>query len=146
MKILVLCGSPHKNGTTNALADAFLSGQQIVFRSLQHIPLGIGQNIQTGEVRTAYEELEQALTPLGADTEQHRLRAFAGIHVIAPSLFPALQSAEEVFSITNFYWQHAADYHIRGAEASTDFCWVDAGKPEALPRAAEIAKLITHNS
>ena len=26
MKILVLCGSPHKNGTTNALADAFLSG------------------------------------------------------------------------------------------------------------------------
>ena len=26
MNILVLCGSPHKNGTTNALADAFLSG------------------------------------------------------------------------------------------------------------------------
>lgn len=99
------------------------------------------KNIQTGEVRTAYEELEQALAPLSADTEQHRLRAFAGIHVIAPSLFPALQSAEEVFSITNFYWQHAADYCIRGAEAPTDFCWVDAGKPEALSRAAEIAQL-----
>ena len=26
MKILILCGSPHKNGTTNALADAFVSG------------------------------------------------------------------------------------------------------------------------
>lgn len=26
MKILVVCGSPHKNGTTNALADAFISG------------------------------------------------------------------------------------------------------------------------
>ena len=26
MNILILCGSPHKNGTTNALADAFLSG------------------------------------------------------------------------------------------------------------------------
>ena len=26
MKILVLCGSPHKNGTTNSLADAFISG------------------------------------------------------------------------------------------------------------------------
>ena len=104
------------------------------------------KNIQTGEVRTAYEELEQALTPLGADTEQHRLRAFAGIHVIAPSLFPALQSAEEVFSITNFYWQHAADYCIRGAEAPTDFCWVDAGKPEALSRAAEIAQLTITNA
>ena len=103
------------------------------------------KNIQTGEVRTAYEELEQALAPLGADTAQHRLRAFAGIHVIAPSLFPALQSAEEVFSITNFYWQHAADYCIRGAEAPTDFCWVDAGKPEALSRAAEIAKLTIQN-
>ena len=104
------------------------------------------KNIQTGEVRTAYEELEQALAPLGADTAQHRLRAFAGIHVIAPSLFPALQSAEEVFSITNFYWQHAADYPIRGAEAPADFCWVDAGKPEALSRAAEIAQLTITNA
>jgi len=26
MKILILCGSPHKNGTTNALADALISG------------------------------------------------------------------------------------------------------------------------
>lgn len=99
------------------------------------------KNMQTGEVRTAYKELEQTLAPLSADTEQHRLRAFAGIHVISPSLFPALQSAEEVFSITNFYWQHAADYGIRGAEAPEDFCWVDAGKPEALARAAEIARL-----
>ena len=26
MNILILCGSPHKNGTTNALTDAFISG------------------------------------------------------------------------------------------------------------------------
>ena len=26
MKILILCGSPHKNGTTNALAEALISG------------------------------------------------------------------------------------------------------------------------
>ncbi|MGN1193549.1 MAG: flavodoxin family protein [Dorea sp.] len=26
MKIMVLCGSPHKNGTTNELADAFIKG------------------------------------------------------------------------------------------------------------------------
>ena len=26
MKILILCGSPHKNGTTNLLAEALISG------------------------------------------------------------------------------------------------------------------------
>ena len=120
------------------------TSRYLVFDAAWH--LVAWKNIQTGEVRTTYEELEQALASLCADTAQHRLRAFAGIHVIAPSLFPALQSAEEVFSITNFYWQHAADYRIRCVEAPHDFRWVDAGKPEALTIAAEIAKLALDNS
>lgn len=96
------------------------------------------KNIHTGEVRTAHEELRPALEQLTEDDEPYRLRAFSGIHIISPTLFPLLELQEEVFSITNFYWQHSLRQHIRCVEAPEDFQWVDAGKPETLPRAAEI--------
>lgn len=97
------------------------------------------KNIQTGEVRTACDDLRPALNNLAEDNEQYRLRAFSGIHVISPSLFPLLEKQDEVFSITNFYWQSSLQHRIRCVEAPHDFRWVDAGKPEALARAAEIA-------
>lgn len=37
MKILMVYGSPHKNGTTKALADAFLSGADLQRHSVQEI-------------------------------------------------------------------------------------------------------------
>lgn len=37
MKILVLCGSPHKNGTTNVLAEAFLDGIDTEKHSVEKI-------------------------------------------------------------------------------------------------------------
>lgn len=97
------------------------------------------KNMQTGEVRTAHESKREALAALDGDDGKFHLRAFAGIHVISPSLFPLLERADEIFSITNFYWQHAATRRIRGIEAPDGFRWVDAGKPEALAKAAEIA-------
>ena len=39
MKILVLCGSPHKNGTTNALADAFLSGVDLARHTVEKVQI-----------------------------------------------------------------------------------------------------------
>lgn len=39
MKILILCGSPHKNGTTNALADAFISGIDRTRHDIEKIQL-----------------------------------------------------------------------------------------------------------
>lgn len=96
------------------------------------------KNMQTGEVRTAYDDLQPAMEHLKADDEQYRLRAFSGIHVISPTLFPLLEQAGEVFSITNFYWQHSEHHRIRCVEAHEVFQWVDAGKPEALARAGEI--------
>jgi NDP-sugar pyrophosphorylase family protein len=99
------------------------------------------KNLQTGEVRTAYDELKPALEHLTQDDEQYRLRAFSGIHVISPTLFPLLERQDEVFSITNFYWQNSLHQHIRGVEAPKEFHWVDAGKPEALPKAAEIVSI-----
>ena len=96
------------------------------------------KNIKSGEVRTSFDGLQEALGGLVEDDARYRLRAFSGIHVISPSLFPLLQASEEVFSIINFYWQHSVEHSIRCIEAPDDFRWVDAGKPEALSRAAEI--------
>ena len=96
------------------------------------------KNTQTGEVRTAYDGLNSSLEHLTEDDERFRLRAFSGIHIISPSLFPQLEQQDEIFSITNFYWQHSQQHRILGIEAPSDFRWVDAGKPETLPRAAEI--------
>lgn len=98
------------------------------------------KNIQSGEVRTAHDGLQATLEGLTEDNSSYRLRAFAGIHIISPTLFPLLHQQTDVFSITNFYWQHAPQHHICGIEAPHDFRWVDAGKPEALAKAAEIAK------
>lgn len=97
------------------------------------------KNIQTGEVRTANDSLRSNLEQLKSDDGQYRLRAFAGIHVISPTLFPLLERQDEVFSITTFYWQQAQKQRICCIEAPQEFRWVDAGKPEALAKAAEIA-------
>ena len=99
------------------------------------------KNIHTGEVRTADDGLRPTLEQLTEDGERFRLRAFAGIHVISPTLFTLLNEQAEVFSITNFYWQNSLHQHIRGVEAPKEFHWVDAGKPEALPKAAEIVSI-----
>ena len=98
------------------------------------------KNIQTGEVRTSHNDLLPALDSLASDDTQYRLRAFSGIHIIAPSLFPLLEKQGEIFSITNFYWQQSAQRPIHGIEAPQSLQWVDAGKPEALARAGEIVR------
>ena len=100
------------------------------------------KNIKSGEVRTSYDGLQQTLGRLVEDDEQYRLRAFSGIHVISPTLFPLLREADEVFSIINFYWQNSLTHHIRSVEAPANFRWVDAGKPEALNKAAEIVGVL----
>ena len=112
------------------------TSRYFVFDSEDHL---VGwKNIHTGEVRTANDDLQPTLEQLTPNDESYRLRAFSGIHVISPTLFPLLGQQSEVFSITNFYWQHSTQHHIRCVEAPKDFHWVDAGKPEALLRAAEI--------
>ena len=98
------------------------------------------KNMQTGEVRTAFDGLQAALESLNEDGGRYRLRAFSGIHVISPTLFPLLEQEGEVFSITNFYWENSVYHCIRSVEAPKGFQWVDAGKPEALAKAEEIVK------
>lgn len=98
------------------------------------------KNLQTNEVRTAHNELKPTLVHLTESNKQYRLRAFSGIHVISPTLFPLLEQQDEVFSITNFYWQNSLYQRILCVEAPKEFQWVDAGKPEMLERAEKIVK------
>ena len=79
-------------------------------------------NVKTGEVKG---ELGEAF-------------AFAGIHVVDPSLLPYFQSQEaDVFSIIDFYLKVCNQITIAGSDV-TGREWVDCGKPEALAKAAQL--------
>lgn len=68
-------------------------------------------------------------------------RAFGGVHVISPDIFPLLEKhakGEEVFSITPFYIEQCSNCDIRGYESPTPYQWLDVGKPETLEEANEL--------
>ena len=65
-------------------------------------------------------------------------RAFGGVHVISPSIFPLLENfskGNDVFSITPFYIEECNKCHIQGYESPTAYNWLDVGKPETLEEA-----------
>jgi len=99
------------------------------------------KNVRTGEVKTPFPHLRPALEALTYSPQPHgeglSLYAFSGIHVISPSLIPALEPYGEAFSIIDFYLSAAAAGDILSV-SPPDFRLVDAGKPEALPLAAEL--------
>lgn len=88
-------------------------------------------NEKTGQVRSPYP---------GFDKTQFTPCAFQGIHVLSPSLLPLMDEIpEQRFSITDFYVDNAARLRLRSVLWDAKE-WVDAGKPEALYRAAQIIK------
>jgi NDP-sugar pyrophosphorylase family protein len=87
-------------------------------------------NVQTGEVKSPYPDFNAASA---------LQRAFMGIHVVDPRLYPLLaERAVAPFSIIDFYLSVCGRIPLRGVDAPEGMRWVDAGKPEALLRAAEI--------
>lgn len=66
--------------------------------------------------------------------------AFQGIHVVGSKVIEALDRVpEQAFSITDFYVMNS-DYLCLKARFSDADAWVDAGKPDTLPRTEEIIK------
>jgi len=88
-------------------------------------------NEKTGQVRSPYS---------GFDKTRYTPCAFQGAHVLSSALLPFLDEIpEQRFSITDFYVDNAARLRLRSVISDTKE-WVDAGKPDALARAAQIIK------
>ena len=87
-------------------------------------------NVSTGETR-----------PEGLATAGLTLRAFGGIHVCSPEIFPLLEQYAAVagpkFSTTPFYVAQCTGQLIRGYEQRADYMWYDVGKPDTLRQACE---------
>ena len=82
------------------------------------------ENIATAEKRIAFPT---------AATQPY---AFSGIHAISPQLLPLLDKGR--FSIIDTYLKLAAEHPISG-RVDHSLLWADAGKPESLGLAGEIA-------
>lgn len=90
-------------------------------------------NEKTGEVRSPLSDFDKTkFTPY----------AFQGIHIISKSVLPLLDAIpEQRFGITDFYVSNAGRLNLQMVESDPSQ-WVDAGKPEALERAAQIVRII----
>jgi len=64
---------------------------------------------------------------------------FTGIHVVLPSLFPALcDYHDSVFSIIDFYLSMCTSHALVSYPMQTSCRWVDCGRVESLSKAADI--------
>ncbi len=88
-------------------------------------------NLNTGELR-----------PEGLNEMGLMRRAFGGIHICSPEIFPALEqyahTAGRVFSTVSFYIDACRDHLINGYYPAGDYLWLDVGKPDTLKQANEV--------
>ena len=90
-------------------------------------------NIDTGEVRSPYPQL---------DPSRYRRLAFAGIHVMNPTLFSYFDEFPERFSIIDFYLKVCDRASIYGYEQA-DLRLLDVGKQDALEEAESFVKSLS---
>lgn len=84
-------------------------------------------NIETGEVRSPYPDL---------DVASCRRLAFSGIHVFSPRLFPLMDSFPDKFGIMDFYLSLCDKVNIKGYEKA-GLQLMDVGKLDTLSQAEE---------
>ncbi|MBR6944595.1 MAG: nucleotidyltransferase family protein [Prevotella sp.] len=87
-------------------------------------------NIETGEVKSPYKELQ--LTNLNQ-------LAFSGIHIIGPNLYSLFQKMPDRFGIMDFYLQWCAEHPIYGY-CQEDLKLMDVGKLDTLHEAEQFLK------
>ncbi len=85
-------------------------------------------NVDTHEFRPATASLGPS----------DRLRAFDGVHLVSPTLYPLLRqyaSTRDKFSIIDFYLHCAAQRLVMGFDIPATARWFDVGRPETLLKA-----------
>jgi NDP-sugar pyrophosphorylase family protein len=86
------------------------------------------RNVQTGQ--------EKIARPAGAGQAGLIQKAFSGIHVIDPAIFPLIGHTGK-FSMVDLYLELATGHTIRGWDHSQSRL-IDVGKPESAARAAQL--------
>lgn len=84
-------------------------------------------NIETGEVRSPYPEL---------NPKECRMYAFAGIHALLPRLLKMMDEFPDRFGIIDFYLKACATHNIKGY-VKDDLKLMDIGKLDTLAQAEE---------
>ena len=84
-------------------------------------------NIETGEVRSPYPEL---------NPKECRMYAFAGIHALSPRLLKMMDEFPDRFGIIDFYLKACATHKIKGY-VKDDLKLMDIGKLDTLAQAEE---------
>ena len=84
-------------------------------------------NIETGEVRSPYPEL---------NPKECRMYAFAGIHALSPRLLKMMDEFPDRFGIIDFYLKACATHNITGY-VKDDLKLMDIGKLDTLAQAEE---------
>ncbi len=84
-------------------------------------------NIETGEVRSPYPEL---------NPKECRMYAFAGIHALSPRLLKMMDEFPDRFGIIDFYLKACASHNIKGY-VKDDLKLMDIGKLDTLAQAEE---------
>lgn len=87
-------------------------------------------NLQTGEVRSPYPDLDVAAC--------HRY-AFSGIHLVSPAVFPLLSTYPDKFPIMDFYLQNCDKIKIIG-DVAPHLQLLDVGKQDTLAAAEVFAQ------
>ena len=87
-------------------------------------------NIETGEVRSPYPDL---------DPKKCRMYAFAGIHALSPRLLKMMDEFPDRFGIIDFYLKACASHNIKGY-VKDDLKLMDIGKLDTLAQAEEFLK------
>ena len=93
-------------------------------------------NIATGELKPQDAVL---------DPDVLHKRAFGGVHIISPTIFPLLEeyaAGRLAFGIVSFYIDACQHYPIYGYEPQEHYTWFDIGKPETLKTASEFFEAV----
>ncbi len=144
------CGIPHQKAGAQLLVSWRKTKRYLVFNAMMRLVGWV--NIETGEVKSPYEEVKAALAkesyPVKATDEPMtinglRLFAFSGIHLVYPELFTYMVGEPDKFPILDFYLSVCHNVPIKGYLKS-DLKLMDVGKLNTLQEAETFLEALNH--